>query len=74
MVRSISSVYGTMQVKAYKFDGYWKDMRSIESFYHANMESTKTTNEYINIFKIIKSIIEDSVVMGSDIYQVRTIS
>ncbi|XP_074367365.1 inactive glucose-1-phosphate adenylyltransferase small subunit 2, chloroplastic-like isoform X3 [Apium graveolens] len=33
-----------MKVQAYKFDGYWEDMRSIESFYHANMESTRTTN------------------------------
>ncbi|KAK1397366.1 ADP-glucose pyrophosphorylase small subunit 2 [Heracleum sosnowskyi] len=108
-----------MKVQAYKFDGYWEDMRSIESYYHANMESTKTTNMAYNSFydrdfplytlprylpptivtdaairnSIIgdgcilsncsiknsilglrtrvgdKAIIEDSVVMGSDIYQ-----
>lgn len=32
------------QVNAYRFDGYWEDMRSIEAFYNANMESTKKAN------------------------------
>jgi ADP-glucose pyrophosphorylase len=29
------------QIEAFIFDGYWVDMRSIEAFYQANMESTK---------------------------------
>ncbi|XAR64528.1 Glucose-1-phosphate adenylyltransferase [Bertholletia excelsa] len=33
-----------MKVHAYHFDGYWEDMRSIEAFYQANLESTKETN------------------------------
>lgn len=32
------------QVYAYRFDGYWEDMRSIGAFYNANMESTKKAN------------------------------
>lgn len=30
-----------IQVQAFLFDGHWEDMRSIEAFYLANMESTK---------------------------------
>ncbi|KAK6914429.1 Nucleotidyl transferase domain [Dillenia turbinata] len=33
-----------MKVGAFLFDEYWEDMRSIEAFYQANMESTKETN------------------------------
>lgn len=29
------------QVQAYGFGGYWEDMRNIEAFYQANMQSTK---------------------------------
>lgn len=32
------------QIQAFIFDGYWEDMRSIEAFYQANMESTKKAN------------------------------
>ncbi|KAI5670052.1 hypothetical protein M9H77_19905 [Catharanthus roseus] len=30
-----------MKIQAFEFDGYWEDMRSIEAYYRANMESTK---------------------------------
>ncbi|XP_027166533.1 inactive glucose-1-phosphate adenylyltransferase small subunit 2, chloroplastic [Coffea eugenioides] len=33
-----------MKIHAYKFEGYWEDMTSIEAFYHANMESTKNAS------------------------------
>ncbi|KAI3502785.1 hypothetical protein L1887_31102 [Cichorium endivia] len=33
-----------LKVHAYRFGGYWEDMRSIEAYYEANMESTKKTN------------------------------
>ncbi|XP_057500317.1 inactive glucose-1-phosphate adenylyltransferase small subunit 2, chloroplastic isoform X1 [Actinidia eriantha] len=39
-----------MKVLAYRFDGYWEDMRSIEAFYQANMESTKKTNVGYNFY------------------------
>uniref|UniRef100_A0A2N9EJT8 Nucleotidyl transferase domain-containing protein n=1 Tax=Fagus sylvatica TaxID=28930 RepID=A0A2N9EJT8_FAGSY len=107
-----------MKVQAFIFDGYWEDMRSIEAFYQANMESTKKSNIGFNFFdrespiytlpwclpstlitdaKITDSVIgggcilnrckvkgtvlglrtkirdgaviEDSVIMGSDVYQ-----
>jgi ADP-glucose pyrophosphorylase len=32
------------QIQAFIFDGYWEDMRSIEAFYQANMQSTKKAN------------------------------
>ncbi|KAL3507017.1 hypothetical protein ACH5RR_032399 [Cinchona calisaya] len=32
-----------MQIHAYEFKEYWEDMRSIEAFYHANMDNTKKT-------------------------------
>ncbi|GFS38116.1 ADP-glucose pyrophosphorylase small subunit 2 [Actinidia rufa] len=38
------------QVHAYSFDGYWEDMRSIEAFYQANMESTKKANMGYNFY------------------------
>ncbi|GFY81223.1 ADP-glucose pyrophosphorylase small subunit 2 [Actinidia rufa] len=39
-----------IKVLAYHFDGYWEDMRSIEAFYQANMESTKKTNVGYNFY------------------------
>ncbi|XP_031273542.1 inactive glucose-1-phosphate adenylyltransferase small subunit 2, chloroplastic [Pistacia vera] len=39
-----------MKVEAYRFDGYWEDMRSIEAFYQANMECTKTSNMRYNFY------------------------
>ncbi|XP_058184220.1 inactive glucose-1-phosphate adenylyltransferase small subunit 2, chloroplastic isoform X1 [Rhododendron vialii] len=39
-----------MKVNAYRFDGYWEDMRSIEAFYDANMESTKKANMGYNFY------------------------
>ncbi|KAK9287910.1 hypothetical protein L1049_016354 [Liquidambar formosana] len=39
-----------MKVQAYLFDGYWEDMRSIEAFYRANMESTKKENMGYNFY------------------------
>ncbi|XP_018844727.1 inactive glucose-1-phosphate adenylyltransferase small subunit 2, chloroplastic isoform X4 [Juglans regia] len=111
-----------MKVQAFLFDGYWEDMRSIEAFYLANMESTKKADMAFNFFDkkspiytlprvlppthvtdaiIIDSVIgdgcilgrckikgtvvgmktrigdgaviEDSVIMGSDIYQMEDI-
>lgn len=41
------------QVEAYLFDGYWEDMRSIEAFYHANMECIKRSNmRYKSVAKL----------------------
>nr|XP_016497598.1 PREDICTED: inactive glucose-1-phosphate adenylyltransferase small subunit 2, chloroplastic-like isoform X1 [Nicotiana tabacum] len=34
-----------MNVYAHKFSGYWDDMRSIEAYYRANIESIKNTNK-----------------------------
>ncbi|KAM7489343.1 hypothetical protein LguiB_026827 [Lonicera macranthoides] len=39
-----------MKVHGYQFDGYWEDMRNIEAFYRANMESTKKTNMAYNFY------------------------
>ncbi|KAJ0092456.1 hypothetical protein Patl1_27121 [Pistacia atlantica] len=39
-----------MKVKAYRFDGYWEDMRSIEAFYQANMECIKPSNMRYNFY------------------------
>ncbi|XP_062150327.1 LOW QUALITY PROTEIN: inactive glucose-1-phosphate adenylyltransferase small subunit 2, chloroplastic [Alnus glutinosa] len=39
-----------MKIQAFIFDGYWEDMRSIEAFYQANMESTKKANMGFNSF------------------------
>ncbi|KAJ0440203.1 putative glucose-1-phosphate adenylyltransferase [Helianthus annuus] len=71
-----------LKVHAYQFDGYWEDMRNIEAYYNANMESTKKTNmKYKSRCSIRSSVIgprtrvgdgaviQDSVIMGSDIYQ-----
>ncbi|OAY51353.1 inactive glucose-1-phosphate adenylyltransferase small subunit 2, chloroplastic isoform X2 [Manihot esculenta] len=33
-----------MKVQAYRFNGYWEDMRSISAFYEANMECIKRSN------------------------------
>ncbi|XP_038679069.1 inactive glucose-1-phosphate adenylyltransferase small subunit 2, chloroplastic [Tripterygium wilfordii] len=33
-----------MKVQAYLFDGYWNDMRSIKSYYQANMECIEKSN------------------------------
>ncbi|XP_052294187.1 inactive glucose-1-phosphate adenylyltransferase small subunit 2, chloroplastic isoform X2 [Citrus sinensis] len=42
-----------MKVEAYLFDGYWEDMRSIEAFYHANMECIKRSNmRYKSVAKL----------------------
>ncbi len=37
------------RVYAYKFDGYWRDVGTIESYYHANMESLRD-GHFLNIF------------------------
>ncbi|KAL4631768.1 hypothetical protein ACB092_04G002400 [Castanea dentata] len=111
-----------MKVQGFIFNEYWEDMRSIEAFYQANMESTKKANMGFNFFDIespmytlprclpstlitdavitdsvigggcilnrckIKgtvvgmrakiregAVIEDSVIMGSDVYQMEDI-
>ncbi|PRQ45999.1 putative glucose-1-phosphate adenylyltransferase [Rosa chinensis] len=33
-----------MKIQDYAFHGYWEDMRNIEAFYQANMQSTKSTD------------------------------
>nr|XP_023912463.1 inactive glucose-1-phosphate adenylyltransferase small subunit 2, chloroplastic [Quercus suber] len=112
-----------MKVQGFIFNEYWEDMRSIEAFYQANMESTKKANIGFNSFfdkespvytlprclpstlitdavitdsvigggcilnrckikgtvvgmraKIREgAVIEDSVIMGSDVYQMENI-
>ncbi|XP_065621429.1 inactive glucose-1-phosphate adenylyltransferase small subunit 2, chloroplastic isoform X2 [Quercus suber] len=111
-----------MKVQGFIFNEYWEDMRSIEAFYQANMESTKKANIGFNFFdkespvytlprclpstlitdavitdsvigggcilnrckikgtvvgmraKIREgAVIEDSVIMGSDVYQMENI-
>ncbi|HUS89845.1 MAG TPA: glucose-1-phosphate adenylyltransferase [Desulfosporosinus sp.] len=37
------------RVYAYKFQGYWRDVGTIESYYHANMESLRE-GHFLNIF------------------------
>ena len=37
------------RVFAYQFDGYWRDVGTIESYYHANMESL-SDGHFLNIF------------------------
>lgn len=37
------------RVFAYKFEGYWRDVGTIESYYHANMESLRE-GHFLNIF------------------------
>ncbi|HEY8908704.1 MAG TPA: glucose-1-phosphate adenylyltransferase [Desulfosporosinus sp.] len=37
------------RVYAYKFHGYWRDVGTIESYYHANMESL-SEGHFLNIF------------------------
>ncbi|KAI3813666.1 hypothetical protein L1987_18395 [Smallanthus sonchifolius] len=37
-----------LKIHAYRYDGYWEDMRSIEAYYKVNMESTKKTNMKYN--------------------------
>jgi glucose-1-phosphate adenylyltransferase len=37
------------RVYAYNFQGYWRDVGTIESYYHANMESLKE-GHFLNIF------------------------
>jgi len=37
------------RVYAYKFEGYWRDVGTIESYYHANMESLGA-GHFLNIF------------------------
>ena len=37
------------RVYAYKFEGYWRDVGTIESYYHANMESLRE-GHFLNIF------------------------
>ncbi|KAH7547652.1 hypothetical protein FEM48_Zijuj01G0332600 [Ziziphus jujuba var. spinosa] len=44
-----------MKVQAYVFGGYWEDMKSIEAFYQANMQSTKNANLGYNSFHNIES-------------------
>ncbi|XP_015868022.1 inactive glucose-1-phosphate adenylyltransferase small subunit 2, chloroplastic isoform X2 [Ziziphus jujuba] len=41
-----------MKVQAYVFGGYWEDMKSIEAFYQANMQSTKNANLGYNFHNI----------------------
>ncbi|KAL5583588.1 hypothetical protein UlMin_016030 [Ulmus minor] len=44
------AVSSGMKVQGYIFGGYWEDMRSIEAFYQANMETTKSTAMGYNFF------------------------
>jgi len=37
------------KVYAYKFQGYWRDVGTIESYYHANMESL-SAGHFLNVF------------------------
>ncbi|KAK6781875.1 hypothetical protein RDI58_019671 [Solanum bulbocastanum] len=39
-----------MNVYAHKFSGYWEDMRSIEAYYQANMESIKNTKKAYSLY------------------------
>ncbi|KAL7127982.1 hypothetical protein ABFS83_14G285100 [Erythranthe nasuta] len=39
-----------MKIHAYQFDGYWEDMRSIEAYYRASMETIRKTNKAYNFF------------------------
>ncbi|CAA2992652.1 inactive glucose-1-phosphate adenylyltransferase small subunit 2, chloroplastic [Olea europaea subsp. europaea] len=41
-----------MKICAYKFDGYWENMRSIGAYYRANMESTRKTNNAYSFYAI----------------------
>ncbi|VFQ74903.1 unnamed protein product [Cuscuta campestris] len=67
-----------MKVNAYKFNGYWEDMRNIEAYYRANLESTKKTSMAYNFndtdsplytlpHHLPPSIITDSVITDSAI-------
>ncbi|KAL3828423.1 hypothetical protein ACJIZ3_017225 [Penstemon smallii] len=37
-----------MKIHAYQFNGYWEDMRTIEAYYRANMETIQKTNKAYN--------------------------
>ncbi|XP_019070656.2 inactive glucose-1-phosphate adenylyltransferase small subunit 2, chloroplastic [Solanum lycopersicum] len=39
-----------MNVYAHKFSGYWEDMRTIEAYYQANMESIKNTKYTYSLY------------------------
>ncbi|PIN18909.1 GDP-mannose pyrophosphorylase/mannose-1-phosphate guanylyltransferase [Handroanthus impetiginosus] len=39
-----------MKIHAYKFDGYWEDMRSIDAYYRANMEAIRRTNKVYSFY------------------------
>ncbi|EYU36635.1 hypothetical protein MIMGU_mgv1a020485mg, partial [Erythranthe guttata] len=39
-----------MKIHAYQFDGYWEDMRSIEAYYRASMETIRRANKAYNFF------------------------
>lgn len=46
-----------LQMHGYQFDGYWEDMRSIEAYYRANMETIRRAN------KAYKSVTPNSMSM-----------
>ncbi|CAA0838714.1 Inactive glucose-1-phosphate adenylyltransferase small subunit 2- chloroplastic [Striga hermonthica] len=39
-----------MKVHGYGFNGYWEDMRSIEAYYHANMDTLQRTNKAFSLY------------------------
>ncbi|XP_042064732.1 inactive glucose-1-phosphate adenylyltransferase small subunit 2, chloroplastic-like isoform X2 [Salvia splendens] len=39
-----------MKINGYLFDGYWEDMRSIEAYYRANMETIRRANAMYNFY------------------------
>ncbi|XP_057776927.1 inactive glucose-1-phosphate adenylyltransferase small subunit 2, chloroplastic isoform X2 [Salvia miltiorrhiza] len=39
-----------MKINGYLFDGYWEDMRSIEAYYRANMETIRRENTVYNFY------------------------
>ncbi|KAH6834888.1 ADP-glucose pyrophosphorylase small subunit 2 [Perilla frutescens var. hirtella] len=39
-----------MKINGYPFDGYWEDMRSIEAYYRANMETIRRASTAYNFY------------------------
>ncbi|XP_048233893.1 inactive glucose-1-phosphate adenylyltransferase small subunit 2, chloroplastic isoform X2 [Ricinus communis] len=39
-----AAISAGMKIQAYRFDGYWEDIRNISAFYQANMECIKRSN------------------------------
>jgi len=42
----IPSAIGTREIYAHFFDGYWRDVGTVESFFQAHMELTRTSPEF----------------------------